>query len=274
MADDDHRARLVEAFVIGREPASAGDWHAEDLEVVGRDVGTEHRHRLATGAEAEACQPAEVIRGEPVEDRLALPIVAKVGIGEGIEARILARVAAREPETPDLGQPSGIGESWRMAQQIGVSEPEHDGDTGHADAEREHRGQREERAPAQRPGAVTEILQQRRQAGAGLGLPDLLPDDRQTAQLDRRRAPGVALRQTLPELGVDQHLERRPQFVVQVTLDALSRESDFATERPVAARRARSTSVQPSRARAMASAIRFQLACSSPNCRSPALVSV
>ncbi len=64
MADHDDGARLIEALVVRREPAPARHRHAEHVEVVGRDEGADDRHGFLPGAQAELCQPADVIRRE------------------------------------------------------------------------------------------------------------------------------------------------------------------------------------------------------------------
>jgi hypothetical protein len=165
----------------------------------------------------------------------------------------------------------------RQAVRVGVGQRVeqhrfHDAEDGgiRADAQRQRRqrdGGEARRSPEE-PQRVTDVLEHGVDAGARSHLPNLVLQRFQAAQLEPGGSPRVLRVHAGADLLVHQQVERRTQLLVEVGVDAAPLR-EVAPETEQAGHR-----LQACSARAMATAIWFHCAASSPSCRRPAFVSV
>ena len=266
MADDGDGIGALELLVVGEKGASSSHWDAEHVEEIGRDVCPWHLHGVVARAESKACQSADVIGRETFEHRLPRAVLEVVRIGKRVETVTTVEPAAFSAvDATDFDETIRFRDPRALPEEICIRQAEDDGVASDADSERQRRGQRKHRSTSEGTRGIAHILEERIDRRSRLDVAYPFFHCLQSAELNGRRTTGVVRPST-----------SRSRVVRSSSSSSRSTRSRRIRFRQRAARRDASVTGVPqaSSARAMASAIRFHWAASSPNCRRPALVSV
>jgi len=203
-------------------------------------------HEQASQRRARIEHGEEVLRDAPVADQL-VPVGRLVGEAERLRGR--HRRERRRARAP-VGEVAGCHvvaldaglavvlvqrddaldvRERQPLEQDAIDRAEDRGVGADADAEREHRGDGERRRLAQRARRVAEVLEQRLDVRAALGVADALLHLLHAPRLDERGAPRVLGGHARPHLLLDEQLDEPPQLAVELPIVPVAPEHRRAT---------------------------------------------